>query len=176
MPALPEEPLDFQQDNLIDPEALHIEVLRQPNLFYRYAKEWVAAKGDVERAKLTLEVFTARKQIEARQFPEKFKLLKATDAAVEFAVKAMPEYKQWAEAYIQTLERMLLCQKAMDAIDDKRAMIEALIELHKTQWFAGPTVPYDLVEGWRAYRDGVKERVEGEQKQHAHKRARREDA
>jgi hypothetical protein len=153
----------FKLDRAIDPSQLDVEAVRQADVFFRWAKK-------LEKAKYAAAIADAhRKQIDAmlsrkiRKTPNIYGLKTATEKAVDEIVLLDPEYvKALGEKHEADLEMGLL-EQAVWSLTQKKAMIEELIKLHGQEYFAGPSVPRNLVEAWRDYQTERGEEVLNEQ-------------
>lgn len=141
----------FARDREIDPAKLDLAAATQPDLFFRYAQEYVAARSKAEKRKLRMELCEYRLSLQCRSKPENFGLVRVTDAAVIAAVHTHKDYITAFKSYIEAREEALLLEKAVDAMEQRKRMIEVLITLHGQQYFAGPSVPRDLVGSYREY-------------------------
>ena len=77
---------EFTHDRTIDPSQLDMECVRQADRFFAWAERAAEAGAEVDRTKLTMEVTQARLEIECRQTPEKFGLVKITEGGIKAAV------------------------------------------------------------------------------------------
>ena len=165
----------FDIDKTIDPGQLDVEAVQQAGLFFKYAEESVKAKAQVDRMKMALDVMEAKLQAEVRESPEKFGLVKVTEAAIAAAVKTSTRYTDAYDAFLKAREVSGLVDVAREAMEQKKRMIEVLVTLHGQQYFAGPSVPRNLVDAWQEHQKNVTGEVNDRQIGRARKRARKED-
>jgi len=150
---------EWEQDKALDPLQLDIEAARQSDVFYKWAKRSAEAKTEVAIAKFEMDIVQARLQLACRSNPKLFGLERVTEAAITAAVTCHEERIASEKAYIAAKRIQYLMAEAVDTLQQKKAMIEALIKLHGQQYFAGPSVPRDIVAAWSEYQESVEERV-----------------
>ena len=161
---------EFQRDKTIDPERLDVECIRQPERFFYWAQQAVEASVEVERARLRADVTEARLEIECRQKPEEFGIAKPTESAIKAAVKIHPKYRKAYKKYLKARENAKLLDAAVTAMEQKKRMLESLITLHGQQYFAGPSVPRDLVAEWKEHQQRIETSVNERQKARTRRR------
>lgn len=166
---------NFQDDLQIDPNQLDVEAGMQAELFYKWAEKSVQARKDHDKAKFDLEVCTARLSGQARVDPDSFGITKVTEAAIDVAVKTHPDYTEAYEEFLSCKANMALMDKATEAMEQRKRMIEVLITLHGQQYFAGPSVPRNLTEAWCERKEQRSGDVVTKQKKKARVRRRRDD-
>lgn len=154
----------FEKDRKVDPTQLDMECVRQTDLFFKYAEAGVDAQIAEERAKRKLETVQARLEMACRRDPESFKLQKPTESAVAAAVRLHPDFEAAQEEYLKAKKEARLIQVAVDTMDQKKRMLENLITLHGQQYFAGPSVPRDLMGAWKEAQNTAEATVNEKQK------------
>ena len=160
----------FQKDKEIDPNRLDLECVLQPERFFYWAQAAVEASSEVDKAKLKLDVTQAKLEMECRQKPEDFGIAKATENAITAGVKSSEKYQEAWNDYIEARKESKLLDAAVTAMEQKKRMLEVLITLHGQQYFAGPSVPRDLVADWKEHRKGIETNVNEQQKARTRKR------
>lgn len=127
--------IDF--DPRIDEQALDLEWLRQPKLYFKWASAYAAAKRDVSEAKAELDVTKAEVAAEIRKDPG-FYGCKGTVDAVNECAMLQPEYK----AALRKLHRMQYHQDvigaAVSSLDHRKKALENLVDLHSQNYFSEP--------------------------------------
>lgn len=145
--------MDYEKDLSIDPDALDIEFLAQPQLYFRYAKESVLAKDDYSRAKENLETVRAELDQAVRQHPEQYGFStekKPTEVSINSAILQTQEYKGANENYMKAKYEADLVQAAVMAIDQKKSSLEHLSRLTIAGYCAMPSEPRDLAGEWKS--------------------------
>jgi hypothetical protein len=157
----------FTEDKKIDPSQLDVECVKQAERFFDWAQQSIEARAEVDRTKLQMDTIEARLQLRCRDKPEEFGLVKTTEAAINAVVKVHKDYVTAYENHIDAREVSMLLDKAVAAMEMKEKMLKNLITLHGQQYFAGPSVPRDLVAEWQEYQQQVEDRVNAKQKTRA---------
>ena len=165
---------EFDEDLQIDPRQLDIEACRQGGIFFKWAERAVSARAEVDRLKLAMEVTEATLQLDIRNDPDRFGLTKTTEAGIQARVKCHDKYTRAVERFYATKEASLLLDRAVESLEQKKRMLEVLITLHGQEYFAGPSVPRDLVGAWKDGQKKVKERVHDKQRGLARRKDRKE--
>ncbi len=150
---------EFEIDLEIDPNQLDVEAAKQGELFFKWAEKCVVAKKEVDNTKFRLEFLMAKIESKARTDPDAFGLKKITEASIAAAVKTSAEYLEAYEEWLSMKSNAALLDKAVEAMEQKKRMIESLITLHGQKYFAGPSVPRDLCSAWSNYKDDRSKKV-----------------
>lgn len=161
---------EFAQDINIDPNQLDVECLRQAEVFFKWAERSAAARASSDYAKTNVDVVEAELHMQCRKKPEGFGLGKSTEAAIKAAVTAHQKYKTAEHDYHMKRAESLWLDKAVDAMEQKKRMLEVLITLHGQQYFAGPTAPRNLPREWDRHRKASEDRVNEKAMKFARKR------
>ena len=161
---------EFAQDLELDPLQLDVNALAQPKAFFKWSKRWVAARYEMDKAKLVLDITENELNIDVRKHPNDYGLDKVTEKLAEAAVKASAKYREKAEILIE--KRMIAgrLEKAVVAMDQRKRMIEVLITLHGQQYFAGPSVPNNLADAWKEEQEKQERQTLERQRKHTRKR------
>lgn len=154
----------FENDRKIDPASLDLVAATQPEVFFYWAQQAVEARILQDRAKLNFELVESRLKIQARSNPEDFGLAKVTESALDEVVKSHTEYLEAQGALFKVREESMLLDCAVQAIEQRKRMIEVLVTLHGQQYFAGPSVPHDLVTNWSVYQSSRCDQLNESQK------------
>ena len=140
---------EFEEDKHIDPSQLDVEACRQADVFFKWAEKAIDARAEADRLKFKHDVTETRIQLLCREHPEKYGIVKLTEASVQAAVKCNEDrIEQWEE-YLKARRNSAMLDKAVEAMEMRKRMIEVLITLHGQKYFAGPSVPRDLVGAWQ---------------------------
>ena len=139
---------EFEKDLQIDPAQLDVMAGLQGELFFKWAEKSVKARTNVDAAKFRLEVLYATVSNKVRLDPDRFGVSKITESSVDTAVKISPEYMEAYEAWLEARGESSLLDRAVEAMEQKKRMIEVMITLHGQEYFAGPSVPRNLTEAW----------------------------
>ncbi len=134
----------FQSHIKINPEALDVEWLQQPQLFALYSEMEADAKAHIDSLKLDIDIYKADLDLDIRRDPEKFGLEKTTEATILNAVTADKGLARLSHKLNRARHEASIFQAAVRALDHRKAALENLVRLHGSQWFAGPSAPRDL--------------------------------
>lgn len=150
---------ELQQDRLIDPNELDIEAVQQADLYCKWAERLALAKNMEEELEFELGFLEAKLQMACRKDPDSFGVVKDAETAIKSAVRCHPKYVELARQYQRARKEAALLATAEKALSQKKQMIEELVKLHGQQYFAGPSVPRDIVSAWQAHKMGRTESV-----------------
>lgn len=147
------------KDRVVDPAALDVEAARQADVFLHWAEESVKARAVVDQTKMELDLIEARLNLRCREHPEEFGLSKTTEGSISAAVTVHPDRITAMEKLNAARERSMMSDKIVEALEQKKRMIELLVTLHGQQYFAGPSVPRDLVSAFKEQQQKSEERL-----------------
>lgn len=135
---------DYDMDLQIDPTALDVEWLEQPRLFMKYAEAAAQAKKEVDQLKEALDVVKAQADHAIREKPEKYGVVKVTEATVMAAVTQEKNVRQSLANLIDARYELEILNGAVRAFEQRKTALENMVRLHGASYFAGPTVPRDI--------------------------------
>ena len=133
---------NLEKDIQIDPNALDVEWMRQPEIYLKYAEESAKAQSEADRAKDKLEVVEAEVDAEVRMQYSDTK--KPTETQIAGIVLTNQRVILAKESLIQAKERASLLSSAVKAFDQRKNALENLVRLWAGSYFAGPSVPREL--------------------------------
>ena len=138
--------LNYEEDDSIDPTALDVEWLEQPELMRKYAVHAAEMEKLRDAAKERLDVGKARIEMEIRNDPKKFGLEKVTEGSVQSTILLQDEYRQLVQEYNNSKYEYGVAVAAVRAVDQRKTALENLVKLLTTSYFAGPKAPRDLYQ------------------------------
>ena len=138
--------LNYEEDIRIDPTALDVEWLEQPELMRKYAVHAAEMEKLRDAAKERLDVGKARIEMEIRNDPKKFGLEKVTEGSVQSTILLQDEYRQLVQEYNNSKYEYGVAVAAVRAVDQRKTALENLVKLLTTSYFAGPKAPRDLYQ------------------------------
>ena len=138
--------LNYEEDIRIDPTALDVEWLEQPELMRKYAQHVAEMEKLRDEAKERLEVGKAQIEMAIRNEPEKFGLKKVTESSIQSTILLQDEYKRLVQDYNDAKYEYGVAVAAVRAIDQRKTALENLVKLLTTSYFAGPKAPRDLYQ------------------------------
>lgn len=147
---------NYEEDRLVNPDALDLEWLRQSNLFGHYADLSAKANRRAKEAEENVKVIRSILSKEANENPDEVlgKGVKPTATNVEAYYRTHPDHKKAKEEWIQATYEAEMLSNAVFAFHQKKASLEYLVILHGQNYFASPKEPRELNRTWR---DRVKE-------------------
>lgn len=154
---------EFEKDRQIDPEGLDVECVRQVDLLMRWAERAVDARAEMERLKFSMDTVWAELDLKVRRKPQRFHLESVTEGAVKATISTHPDYIRAVEKYHAARKDSMWLDRAVDALEMKKRMLEELIKLHGLQYFAGPSAPRDLAREWNSKRGARDKRSHAKQ-------------
>lgn len=161
----------FTDDVKIDPLQLDVEAVRQPRLMMKWAEKYAEARKTSDEAKLQLDIKEAEIKTDIRKEPEKFGINKVTEASVDEAMKRHPVFQAYSKNLIQARYDAAIMEKAVNTMEQRKRMLEVLVELHKQEYFAGPSSPRNLAELFVEGEEKVRSETLGRQKKKVRKRS-----
>ena len=138
--------LNYEEDIRIDPTALDVEWLEQPELMRKYAQHVAEMEKLRDAAKERLDVGKARIEMEIRNDPKKFGLEKVTEGSVQSTILLQDEYRQLVQEYNDSKYEYGVAVAAVRAVDQRKTALENLVKLLTASYFAGPKAPRDLYQ------------------------------
>lgn len=138
--------LNYDEDLKIDPDALDVECLRQPQLFMEYAEAASEARRDMDFAKEELEVGRASLNNDIRRNPSEYlgEGIKVTEAVIVGAIIVNKKYQDLLKKHLEAKHNYDLLSSAVKAFEQRKSSLEYLIRLTGQQYFSGPESPRDL--------------------------------
>lgn len=153
------EELDIDSDRMIDPDALDVEWLEQPNTFYKYSdaldnatNERNELKVQLDRLKDKVDTVKAQTELDIRRSdPKDYDLDKFTDNTIKALVQADPDVQAAIEEYHNAKEELNNAQNTVNhlftcvnTMQEKKASLERLVYLLNLNYFAVPEEPRNL--------------------------------
>lgn len=128
----------------INPNALDIEWLDQPGLFFELSSALADEKLKLEKLKGAAEIALADEAKEVREDPSKYGLAKVTEAGIKEAVTGSTTNAKWTRRINGQKHSVDILQSAVSACDHKKRALENLVTLHGQQYFSSPKEPRDI--------------------------------
>ena len=136
--------MNYEKDLVIDDSALDIECADQAMLFMKYAKHYAETRRVLDEEKQRLDIVKADIDKQIREHPEKFKLEKVTEGAIQSAILTEGTYNIAYKKYLDAKFESDMAANAKDAMNMRKEMLEGMIKLLAQSYFAGPRTPRDL--------------------------------
>ena len=136
--------INYEQDILIEEDALDIECLNQPSLMLKYCRLKAELDKNEDLARDNRDLIRSEIDKEVREDPEKFGIGKLTEGAITSVVLSDERYGKANQDYINAKFEAKVAAGAVRSFDQRKNMLETLAKLHGQQYFAGPKTPRDL--------------------------------
>jgi len=136
--------MSYEQDMYIDESALDVELVEQPTLMARYSRLLAEARRDKDLSKEALELIKAEIDLDIRDHPDKYNLVKVTENAIGNCILMEDDYKKAQKAYHDANYEVNVLQGVVSALEHRKSALENMVKLYGQNYFAGPAVPHDL--------------------------------
>jgi hypothetical protein len=139
--------MDYKKDMRIDETSLDVEWLEQAELAARYGAYFVDCKDEVMRAEENIKVIRAELVALANEDPDKHlgEGVKPTAPNVESFYRTHKKHKEAKERWLKALKELSMAEIVKNEISfTRKAALEALVQLHGQNYFAGPKMPRDI--------------------------------
>jgi hypothetical protein len=150
--------MNYEQDVEIDENVLDVECLGQAVLMMKYCRHSAKCEKERDLSKEALGLVKAESDSQIRSSaPEKYRLEKFTEGAISAIILKDKKYQDANEDYLNKCFEFNVASGAVKAVDQRKKMLELLVQLHGQQYFAGPKIPHNLSEQ-RALKEKERER------------------
>lgn len=140
---------EYLEDVRISTSDLDLDCKEQPELMLKYTK--IAAEKekirDEKKEAMEHEYVSLDKEI--RENPEEYGLEKITDKSVDNAIKRQDEYRDTMQEYIDASHEAKVAKGTVEAMQNRKNMLQELVQLYGQQYFAGPSTPRDFEGKWK---------------------------
>lgn len=143
----------------IDRDRLDWEWMRQPELYYQHAEKLAAARMAAEQAKTETDLVYAEMDAKIRDRPEKYGILKVTEAAVRAAILVADKYQAAVKAHLEAKYNVDILQAAVTTLDHRKRALENLVDLQGRNYFATPIAKSHSAATAEAMTDAQKRRA-----------------
>lgn len=126
---------EFEDDLRIDPMALDLEWLDQPQKYFKYAEQLAKAAREKDRCKQALLVARARVRRDLAKSGEK-----VTEGSIEEVLSQTEEWKDLSDSVYD--ENVL--DASVKAMYQRKEALESLVRLQGQSYNAAPREPRDL--------------------------------
>lgn len=140
------EKLNYERDLYINEGDLDLEWLEQPSLFMKYARHLAEMRRNLDEEKQRLDIVRADLDKQIREHPEKFKIEKVTEGAIQSAILTEGSYNIAYKKYLDVKYEADMAQAAVQAFNQRKEALENLVKLNGQNYFASPSVPRDLTQ------------------------------
>lgn len=141
--------MNYLKDIRINENDLDLEWLEQAELAVTYGRYWVECNEELVRAEENIKVVRAELIAMANENPEKHlgSDIKPTVANIESFYRNHQKHKDAKERWITAMTEAKNAEIVKNEISfTRKAALEALVQLHGQNYFAGPKIPRNLHE------------------------------
>lgn len=131
---------NFRQELKIDKYSLDSAALEQPELYAKWGELWAEAVYNRDQLKDRLTLVKGDCDLEIRQKPRDFGWdsdKAPTEAFILNAINTHQDYVSANEQYLAAQKEVNLLTIAKDSFEQRRKMIEVLVDLYKSNYFSG---------------------------------------
>jgi len=118
----------------IDPERLDEGWLEQAPMYLGYARAMAGARQDVDRARQTLLVITAKAEMEIRAAPENYGISKVTESAIKSALVLDGNVGNAETTVLDLTYKVSVLTAILTALDHRKKALSDLVQLHITEY------------------------------------------
>jgi hypothetical protein len=140
--------MSYEEDIIIDEQALDVEWLDQPRRMARYCQGAAAAQRALDFAKEDLDFTRSTIERAVRADPQRYGVVAGprgiTEDSIKAAVQIHEEYRLASRTVVDAKYEYDVAIGVVKAFDHRKSALERLVQLHGQNYFAGPSVPRDL--------------------------------
>jgi len=122
----------------IDEHNLDKEWIKQPSLYFTWARKLADARLAVDEAKSELDVIKAEASRAIRDDPGEFGFEKVSEAIVATAVNEHPDVMKGVQKLYDARHEHDVYQAAVFALEHRKRALEKLVDLHGQSYFSTP--------------------------------------
>lgn len=130
----------------IDKHHLDEELVKHPKELHKYAELLADAEEEHSTKKARLEIVEAELSKDIRSDPVKYDLPKVTEDAIRNTVILQERYQTAKAKLIAAKHKVDVLEAVVEALRDTRSMLENLVKLFLSDYYAEPRLPKDFRE------------------------------
>lgn len=136
----------IDEDLEVSPTDLDIEWLRQPQLFMKYSAAAAYFQKRAAQAREQVKIIEAELKCDAAEDPEGClgKGVKPSNEKLAAYALQHPDYKKAKEKWIEAEYRAQMAQQAVFAFQQRKTMLENLVQLQSMEYFSAPKTPRNI--------------------------------
>lgn len=148
-----ENDFNYNDEMFIDDSALDVEWLNQPELMRKMTKRQAKAQERYELAEENVSYVYATLDKEIRDDPDKFDIDKITEPAVRSAILINEKYTEAKKNAIRLKFQYNTYKGMVEACGHRKEALVNMVKLFLGGYFAGPSIPRDLVQEVKSFKD-----------------------
>lgn len=137
---------DYNLDMEIQPDELDLEWLDQPKLMVKYTMKLADARMRKDLAKEEVDLIKATLDRKIREKPDRYHLEKITEAVVAATILTLDDYKDVMKKLIRANHEVNILSGVVSAVEQRKQALENMVRLFGQSYFAGPSIPRNLME------------------------------
>ena len=141
------DPINYDEDIVIDEYNLHIEWVRHGETTKKYIRYYHKAKYLMDEAYKKLKFIKADLDHKIRHDPEGYDLVKLTDPIVKEAVIRQKEYQKAEQEWIDAKYEAEMAADVLEDMRDKKWRLQEIGKLVEIGYFVDPDVPKQFTAG-----------------------------
>ena len=145
--------MNYEEEILIDVDALDLEWLEQPQLMLKYTKHQAETRKRMDFAKERLELVKAELDKSIRSNPGDYGIVKVTESVVQNTIILSDDYQVAMKDYLDIKYEYDIASGVVRSFEQRKSALENLVRLFGQEYFAGPSMPRDLSKEWQKRRD-----------------------
>ncbi len=140
--------INFEDDMVLDPDALDVAWTEQAAIFAKYARLSAKAETRVRRLHERVKVVRSEIVLKVSKSPERYlgKGVRCSDPKVEAYYRTDEKYIAAKDDLVRAQHTAELLRLAVSACHQRRAALEGLCGLLQMEYFAGPRMPRNIKE------------------------------
>jgi hypothetical protein len=133
---------NYTEELQIDPDALDVEWLMQPQLYVKYADLYVNAEVYYDRSKEKVEFIKATLDSHIRNNATQYVKsgMKLTESSINSIIITDIEYVKALNVLYAAKKTLKLLGVALKAFEQRKSALENLVKLHGQSYFASPNI------------------------------------
>ena len=136
---------DINQDLNIDKDNLDMECMDQPRKFMKWATDYAKALQLRDEAKRRLVIIKSNVNLDIRTRPQDYGIDKATEGSINAAIESNEEVNKAEQEVSDAQYAVNIYSAAKEALDQRRAMLERLVSLYLSGYYAQPKLQSEFV-------------------------------
>lgn len=136
----------YKKQLKIDRYNLVVELERQPQLYMDWALQAARAEIETKEAENDYDLIRGEFDKKIRRDPERYGIDKITEAAVRVEAGRQIKVKKYYRKYLDALANEKILKRAEKAFQQRKGMLESLVQLNVQLHFAEPRVPHSKRE------------------------------
>jgi hypothetical protein len=131
----------YKEDLKFDKYSLDEEWERQPSLYMKWGEREADAQEEKDKAERALSIIKSEMDAKIRSNPEKYRIEKISESAINYAVLNSKEYREAELIFIEAKKKARLLNHAVVAFDHKKRALTKESDLWINGYYGGQGLP-----------------------------------